>query len=692
MKIHYDWVLHPIRKQNMASVESIRDGLCTFHKLERDQCVSELATMVSTMNSSMRIELTQMLLHTLADSSSPWESKHGCLNGVRTLLAHSDPETDASFINDSRETALRHLTDVEVRVREAAGEVLGALCKVDGGETYAICRTTILELIKNNLEREVTDDDASRLEHESTQKLLGRLTANTREKRNSGDASQIFHDTAGWRNLETSMKALEHMITGSTAKFLPYIDQELLDLIFVSLSHTNRFVRETGFNVCAALVSCGNAESNELLEKNPLFVYGDQLAQHLGQGLADNWSQVRLASSKATRKFLLSLPEQGRERFFPILLPRLCLNRYYVAEGVRIYSQDTWRQVTGTEGKVLVEKYIDSVVSYYIEATTANNHAVREAACSCIAELALKVTSDSVRPFVPVLLDALTVCFNDDSWPVRDAACVACGSFIVCYSQEARSTMEQLYPLFFANLKDNIPSVRQGAATAIGNIVKAYQEELLDKILQDIKEGLQGVSNQPAESERYTDLAKGGATYGVVKRKRDNDMELHSNNQMYSCGSLAPKMGRGGGGCSDCQFRRPPQPWEYADGCVYLAAELADSPLAAGHIANLLTLIAEAVHHKHYTAHVTLHETLCKCLPVIAKGLGKKVFKSHLHNFLDPVFYSLECENALTSLAASQCLTSLGQFLGPRILRGRVEEHNPSYLKALDANNFIAPL
>lgn len=36
-----------------------------------------------------------------------------------------------------------------------------------------------------------------------------------------------------------------------------------------------------------------------------------------------------------------------------------------------------------------------------------------------------------------------------------------------------------------------------------------------------------------------------------------------------------------------------------------------------------------------------------------------------------------ECENALTSSAASQCLTQLSQFLGPNILRGRVEEYNP---------------
>lgn len=36
---------------------------------------------------------------------------------------------------------------------------------------------------------------------------------------------------------------------------------------------------------------------------------------------------------------------------------------------------------------------------------------------------------------------------------------------------------------------------------------------------------------------------------------------------MYSCGSLAPKMRRGGG-CADHLFRRPAQPWEKADGSV----------------------------------------------------------------------------------------------------------------------------
>ena len=94
--------------------------------------------------------------------------------------------------------------------------------------------------------------------------------------------------------------------------------------------------------------------------------------------------------------------------------------RYYVAEGVRIYSQETWRQVTGTEGKHLVEKYIDCFVDYYIVAGSADNHAVREAACNCVSELLTKLPPDSLRPHTDKLLRAQLTAFSDDSWAVRD--------------------------------------------------------------------------------------------------------------------------------------------------------------------------------------------------------------------------------------------------------------------------------
>ncbi len=46
------------------------------------------------------------------------------------------------------------------------------------------------------------------------------------------------------------------------------------------------------------------------------------------------------------------------------------------------------------------------------------------------------------------LLKALLVCFFDESWPVRDAACVASGRFAGAYPEECRPSLEKLYERF----------------------------------------------------------------------------------------------------------------------------------------------------------------------------------------------------------------------------------------------------
>ena len=37
--------------------------------------------------------------------------------------------------------------------------------------------------------------------------------------------------------------------------------------------------------------------------------------------------------------------------------------------------------------------------------------------------------------------------------------------------------LEALFPLFYENLQDNIPSVRQGAAIAVSNVCMAYGKQ-----------------------------------------------------------------------------------------------------------------------------------------------------------------------------------------------------------------------
>ena len=53
-------------------------------------------------------------------------------------------------------------------------------------------------------------------------------------------------------------------------------------------------------------------------------------------------------------------------------------------------------------------------------------------------------------------------------------------------------------------------------------------------------------------------------------REEDDD---HNEKTMYSCGSLAPKLKRGGG-CMDHGFTRAMELWEMSDGCIFILEEL----------------------------------------------------------------------------------------------------------------------
>uniref|UniRef100_T1JGS2 TOG domain-containing protein n=1 Tax=Strigamia maritima TaxID=126957 RepID=T1JGS2_STRMM len=666
----------------MANVDvaEILELLCSPKKLERDRAIPSLEKYLQEAKAKEIESLGDTFIRNAENSDASWEIRNSSMLGSKCLLAHmhSDEKYCEEFAMGIRILALRLLTDDEVRVRMAAGEVLGVLCIKFGPTIYAQSRDVVLNLIRTNLSREMSNSNMDCAESNKCS-CESRMT----------DATQIFHDTAGWKFLETSMKALQSMVDGCGQQFEEFVTQELIDLIFESLSHANRFVRETGFGVLSSLI-CGctldrthEGACTSLTESSPILRFGHLFSHHLGIGLMDNWSQVRLAAAVATRKFLATVGEDTKHVFYPELIPKLCLNRYYLAEGVRNYSQETWRQIAGTEGKELVRKYIQNVVDHYVEQTQVENHAVREASCSCISELAVKIDSDAVRPFVPRLLETLIVCFGDDSWPVRDSACLACGNFVLSFPEESKSSLETLFPLFFANLEDPITSVRQGAAAALANVVRAYGLHVVTTVVNKVREGLSNVKNQQAESEKYADIEKGPATFGVVKRLRDNDMDLHTNQTMYSCGSLAPKMGRScsSGGCMSGMnrtFRSAPQPWELADGSIYLVSELAALPIVKAEMTSLLELMAKAAHIRHYTHHVNLLETLCHQLPTIAEGIGKREFKAHLDLFLEPIFYSLNLENALTSSAASQCLNQLSTLLGPNILRTRVELFQPS--------------
>jgi hypothetical protein len=265
-----------------------------------------------------------------------------------------------------------------------------------------------------------------------------------------------------------------------------------------------------------------------------------------------------------------------------------------------------------------------------------------------------------------VLMQALLMCFYDESWPVRDEACVACGILCKAFPEECRPHLKQLWERWTEQLTDPIWSVRQDAAQALGDALQAYPE-LLDKLLELVRKQLPAARDQPSMTqEEY--------------KEHVNDAEAHSNTQLYSCGSLAPKLRKGGAGrigCSSCGINRPKQPWEATDGCIYLRAELA-KVLDDETLMPLMTELADVCRVQHFPQSHELRTTLWKQLPEMARAVGKDRFKrSYLELFLDLLFSNLDSRTAsqLSIHAAGQCADELSQLVGRAIFRGRLEDY-----------------
>jgi hypothetical protein len=208
------------RKEHL-SMEQLWPLLTSSGKLERDRGLEQMELQLK--NDSQTVFHNQVLSklsefhQALNDTDTSWEAKLGFLQTAKVLFANLKQleQSHGTFGEELVRISLNQLTDPEVRVRQAAGELLGQLCSTLGPQVYEASRERVLELIKSNLERSDEDqEDAS-----------SKLSSSPK------DASAIFHDTAGWRNLETSMKALERMVEGCGDGFIPFLDQNLLDLV-----------------------------------------------------------------------------------------------------------------------------------------------------------------------------------------------------------------------------------------------------------------------------------------------------------------------------------------------------------------------------------------------------------------------------------------------------------------------------
>ncbi|CAH8456400.1 unnamed protein product [Schistosoma haematobium] len=650
--------------------------LCAPKKLDREKGEDQLNNISLT---SDEVKLVSSWIEEKLEGLSNWEDVFGGITAAIILLRNVDYRSlvDVGIVGKLEDQAVECHDNPEFRVRIAAGQLMGSLCRHAGLSLFIRYLPTVIQGVVTNLERN-TEAPVSEAELSLRELNLAKECSTNL----SSSSLSIFHDTAGWKNLETWMKCVQEMVSNLPSKDFIKVDRTIiLELIFKAVQHVNRFVRETGYDVLSTMIS-HHLCYTESEAKEATYI---NVATQLAKGLSDNWSQVRMAASRAVRTLFEVDPPSGytRDDIYPILLPAMCLNRYYVAEGVRIYSQDTWCRVTQGEGRKLLGQYLVPAVDYYIQQSDADNHAVREASCASMAEIVTKLDPNLLLPCVSKLLDALIVCFGDESWPVRDAACVALGSLISTFPNETRAAGYDnlMATQFLRNLSDSIPSVRDGAAKSIAAILKSVGDQnLFQHYINHIVEKIDGLSKQPKEShgaESCRVSGKGpGASHVTVHSGDAAHDSRHTDQVMYSCGSLAPKLqkGRKGGGCHNGLHQRASEPWEEADGAIRLIGQISDK-FPNRVTDDLIEQLLKGCEHRNYTHYPYFLETACDVIVQLCNHLEKPQFKKYMDAFLEVLATAVESKLPLAVNAASECLKSIGNRFGPTVLRGRIESH-----------------
>lgn len=554
------------------------------------------------------------------------------------------------------------LEHAEQRVRRAAVQALGICAWVMGRGVLDQALASLWAAVELNIDGTAARDSSAQVP----------LPAGDAAP---GDAPPPpLHDTAGWSTLEWGVLGLRALLLGLGPRaFMPEpsmpalaSDPRVAELLLVKgTAHVNRFVRQAAHCTAHALVAVA-AQAAEVQGKHIADILEElsllrPLLTVTQTGMSGNWSQVRYASSGTAQRILLDVRRPGNQQMlYTMFLPRVALNRHYVAAGVRQIACDTWAALFPptaqpdtaghSVGSLALASCWSAAVEYFLVCTRADNHAVREAAFTMLAQAARALPGAVVEPTVPAILAALDAGMRDASWPVRDTAAVAAGRIAAQFPASTTAAQAGLLTLWLQHCWDNIPSVRQHAAEAIGAAIKCWPRSALDAAAAWADEHLLRVQSQPAQATAFGGL-ENVTQFGVAPPRADSPMDSprsprverhvvdpkHSDATLFSCGSLAPKLSRGCG-CMDHGFVREQEPWEATDGALWLAVHVVVAAPAEWLPVLLPKFVEVARTAPEFTAAHTLRTTLWSAstlLILLCKQAGT--------------------EQAMTQLAADAC-------------------------------------
>jgi hypothetical protein len=68
---------------------------------------------------------------------------------------------------------------------------------------------------------------------------------------------KVVRETIEWKRIEPSLKCLQFMVENLDVDFVHCVEPRLINVVLTCFAHPIRYVRETGFQICAALITTG---------------------------------------------------------------------------------------------------------------------------------------------------------------------------------------------------------------------------------------------------------------------------------------------------------------------------------------------------------------------------------------------------------------------------------------------------
>lgn len=519
-----------------------------------------------------------------------------------------------------------HLDDEELLVRISLVGFMKELAITKGVIVWDMFKRDILSLVEENFNRNIT--------HRAVIKM-------TRNKK-----TNVMHSTEGYHALDSSLKVLSSVIEGLGIQFLHNLSPQFMDMVYLLLVHPNRFVRETGFSICKAVIDIADEDTMSRISLS--------MGQAISNGLLDQWGHVELSAARACRSFVLKLKtmkEDSISNILPHILPTMCFMRYHIADGLRNFCIETWRQFVEDKGKTLLVKYLPDTIDLYMSLSSSDNAGLRETACLCIGEIFSKIDKSLIYPYEVDLLKIIESSLSDESWPVREAACLAYQSYFENYPSHSG---EFILDRLFEALADEFLAVRQNAAGALASLAK-NNLDLKDSILSTLKQSLIEVEKQEPDSHIDWSIEQ---TFGpIAKESRDNDPHLHSKQDIFCCECHVHKL-------NPCAIHKKADPWRKSDGSLYLIKELVQ--LFPEIFKEYVLLVLQSAKVKPSFAHYdTFIQSLFKEMTTILQSLkDTSILDSELvSSIVETVLQVIENDN-LSYLTKSNINELLKQLIG----------------------------